>query len=148
MPNKRKQKRRRKCKNYFSSRYRSKRQSGGFLSRYDFAYAGRDTVNQAAYHVKKIAPNLINQTFDGARDLAPNLIRTTSKELDAITARRINQLTYTTGKEIKRIAPVIIKGAIEELYKTPFRLLAQFGRKKYKQLKSKVYRRLGLNGRR
>ena len=133
MPNKRKQKRRRKCKNCFSSRYRSKRQSGGFLSRYDFAYAGRDTVNQAAYHVKKIAPNLI---------------RTTSKELDAITARRINQLTYTTGKEIKRIAPVIIKGAIEELYKTPFRLLAQFGRKKYKQLKSKVYRRLGLNGRR
>ena len=117
-------KRRRKCKNCFSSRYRSQRQSGGFLSRYDFAYAGR------------------NQTFDRARDLAPNLIRTTSRELDAIAARRISQLTYTTGKEIQRIAPGIIRGAIEELYKTPFRLLGQFGRKKYKQLKAKVYRRL------
>ena len=82
------------------------------------------------------------------RDLAPNLIRTTSRELDATAARRINQLTYTTGKEIQRIAPGIIKGAIEELYKTPFRLLGQFGRKKYKQLKSKVYKRLRLNGKR
>ena len=148
MASKRKQKRRRKCNNCFSSRYRSKRQSGGFLSRYDFAYAGRDTFKQAAHHVKKIAPNLINQTFDRARDLAPNLIRTTSRELDAIAARCINQLTYTAGKEIQRIAPGIIKGAIEELYKTPFHLLGQFGRKKYKQLKSKVYRRLGLNGKR
>ena len=31
------------------------KQTGGFLSRYDFAYAGRDTVNQ----VGKIAPNII-----------------------------------------------------------------------------------------
>ena len=81
-----------------------------------------------------------------ARDLAPNLIRTTSRELDAIAARRINQLKYTTGMEIQRIAPGIMKGAIEELYKTPFCLLGQSGRKKYKQRKSKVYRRLGLNG--
>ena len=28
------------------------RQTGGFLNRYDFAYAGRDTIN----HVGKIAP--------------------------------------------------------------------------------------------
>ena len=27
---------------------RRRRQMGGFLSRYDFAYAGRDGVNQAA----------------------------------------------------------------------------------------------------
>ena len=32
-----------------------KRQTGGFLNRYDFTYAGRDTVNQAA----QVAPDII-----------------------------------------------------------------------------------------
>ena len=36
-------------------KYRKRTQSGGFLNRYDFAYAGRDTVNQAG----KTAPSLI-----------------------------------------------------------------------------------------
>ena len=35
----------------------SRRQIGGFLNRYDFTYAGRDTGNQ----VNKIAPEIINQ---------------------------------------------------------------------------------------
>ena len=35
------------------------RQRGGFLSRYDFAYAGRDVVNQAG----KIAPGIIKQVL-------------------------------------------------------------------------------------
>ena len=34
---------------------RRKRQTGGFLNRYDFAYAGRDVVNQAA----KVTPGVI-----------------------------------------------------------------------------------------
>ena len=36
---------------------RRRRQTGGFLNRCDFAYAGRDTVNQ----VGKIAPGIINK---------------------------------------------------------------------------------------
>ena len=58
----------------YSFRHKSRKQKGGFLSRYDFAYAGRDSVIQAAYHAKKIAPKLTDQTFDRARDLAPNVI--------------------------------------------------------------------------
>ena len=135
-------KRRRKCKNCFPPRYRSQRQSGSFLSRYDFAYAGRDTVNQAAKHVKTIAPGLINQTMNRVDELAPELVRTAGRDLDMIAARRINQIVHRSGETIQRIAPGIIRGAIEEVYKTPFRLLGQFGRKKYKQLKAKVYRRL------
>ena len=38
-----------------------RRQRGGFLSRYDFAYAGRDIVNQAAKQLNSIAPRLIKQ---------------------------------------------------------------------------------------
>ena len=33
-------------------KYQKRTQKGGFLNRYDFAYAGRDTVNQ----IGKIAP--------------------------------------------------------------------------------------------
>ena len=47
-----------------------------------------------------------------------------------LAARRINQLTYRTANEIQRIVPGIIKGAIEEICKTPFRLLGQLGTKK------------------
>ena len=36
-------------------KYRRRSQKGGVLNRYDFAYAGRDTV----YQTKKIAPELI-----------------------------------------------------------------------------------------
>ena len=102
---------------------KKRKQKGGWLNRYDFAYAGRDSVNQAAYHVDKIAPKLIDKAFDRARGLAPQIISRGSRELDAIAARCINQLTRTTANEIQRIAPGIIRGAIEEVYKTPFRLL-------------------------
>ena len=127
---------------------RRRRQRGGWLSRYDFAYAGRDSVNQAAYHVNKIAPKLIDKSFDRARDLAPQLINRTSREIDAIAARRINQLTRTTANEVQRIAPGIIRGAIEEVYKTPFRLLGQFGRNKYRQFKNTLYKTLKLKNKR
>ena len=127
-----------------SLRYGSGQQRGDFLSRYDFAYADRDTVNQAAKHVKTIAPGLINQTFNRVDKLAPELVRTATRELDIVAARRINQIAHRSGETIQRIAPGIIRGATEELYKTPFRLLGQFGRRKYKQLKSEVYKRLGI----
>ena len=34
-------------------------QKGGFLNRYDFAYVGRDVVNQAFKNLDKTAPVLI-----------------------------------------------------------------------------------------
>ena len=43
-----------------TAQYRRKRQVGGFLSRYDFAYARRDIVNQAG----KVAPGLIKDATD------------------------------------------------------------------------------------
>ena len=71
-------------------------QTGGFLSRYDFAYAGRDSVNQAAYHVKKIAPDLINHAIykvgEQTRSVAPTLMNQTTKKLDRIAQQRISKL--------------------------------------------------------
>ena len=72
---------------------RKRKQRGRFLNRYDFAYAGRDTIKQAS-------------------------------------------------KELERIGPGLLKNAIEELYKTPFRLLETAGKKKYNVIKKNVSNKL------
>ena len=100
---------------------KKKRQTGGFLSRYDFAYAGRDTVN----HISKIAPNIIKN--------ATNNINKIAKE-------RIDQVIRTGGSEIECIAPKIIRGAIEEVYKTPFRLLGNLGKKQFQKIKRRLFK--------
>ena len=111
--------------NYFYDYFRhgKKRQRGGFLNRYDFAYAGRDTVNQATKNLDKLVPKLVDQLMNKA-----------TTGLDKISANRIEQL--------KQIAPGTIKSAVEELYKTPFLLLGNMGKKKYKVLKNKVYNKM------
>ena len=130
---------------------RRRRQTGGFLSRYNFAYAGRDSVNQAAYHVKKVAPGLINQTVnrvgEQTRRVAPHLINQTSDRLDSIAQRRIRQAVLQSGQTMERIAPKIIRGTIEDFYKTPFRLLGSFGRRKLAQIKPRFVRRKRKNKR-
>ena len=68
-----------------------RKQKGGFLSRYDMAYVGRDTVNQAAQHVNKLAPELL-------------------KQADGILEKRIEDLMLRAGK----LGPKLIKGAIED----------------------------------
>ena len=90
----------------------SRRQIGGFLNRYDFAYTGRDVVNQ----VGKVAPEIINQA---------------TGEINKIAQQGIDQAIRSGGAEIERVAPKIIIGAIEEVYKTPFRLLGNLGRKQF-----------------
>ena len=48
----------------------SSRQTGGFLNRYDFPYAGRDVVNQAG----KVAPKLISQATGQINKIAQQRI--------------------------------------------------------------------------
>ena len=45
---------------------KTKRQAGRFLNRYDFAYAGRDTVNQAT----EAAPNNIKSATNKINNIA------------------------------------------------------------------------------
>ena len=97
------------------------RQTGRFLNCYDFAYAGRDTVNQ----VGKIAPGIINKATSG---------------ISKIAQQRIDQAIKTGGAEIKRVAPKIIRGAIEEVYKTPFKLLGNLRKKQFKKIKRKLFK--------
>ena len=41
-------------------------------------------------------------------------------------------------QQVQKIVPQIIRGAIEDVYKTSFRLLGNFGKKKLAQLKRKL----------
>ena len=68
---------------------RRRRQTGGFLSRYDFAYAGRDVVDQAS----KVAPGIISKA---------------AADINKIAIQRIDQAIRNGGAEIEHVAPKII----------------------------------------
>ena len=61
-------------------------------------------------------------------------------EINKIAQERIDQVVQSGGAEIERIAPKIIKGAIEEVYKTPFRLLGDLGKKQFQKIKIKLFK--------
>ena len=67
---------------------------GGFLNRYDFAYVGRDTVNQAA-------------------KVACGVIKNAGNEINNIAKERINQIITQGGKEAERVLPKILQIAQE-----------------------------------
>ena len=108
-------------KNTSLKRKTSCRQTRGFLNRYNFAHPGRDVVNQAG----KVTPKLINQA---------------TGEINKIAQQRIDQVIRSGGAETERVAPKIIKGAIEEVYKTPFRLLGNLGKKQFQKIKRKLFK--------
>ena len=93
---------------------RKKHQRGGFLNQYGFAYAGRDMINQA---------------MEGLDALASKIIKQAKGQLDQIAPWHIQQVKNQGGQQVEKIAPKVIKGGIEEVYKTPFRLLGRFGTK-------------------
>ena len=86
------------------------------MNRYDFAYAGRDTVNQVA----KVAPGVIKAATNGINNIAQE---------------RINQIISQGGKEVERVLPKILRGAIDDVYQTPFRLLGNFGKQQLNKIK-------------
>ena len=96
-------------------------QTGGFPNHQEFAYAGRDTVNQ----VGKIAPKIINQA---------------TEEINKIAQQRIDQIIRSGGAEIERVAPKIIRGATEGVYKTPFRMLGNLGKAQFQKIKRKLFK--------
>ena len=61
-----------------------------------------------------------NQAMKGPDTLAPKIIKQSAGQVDKIAHRHIQQIINQGGHEVEKIAPKIIKGAIEEVYKTPF----------------------------
>ena len=113
--------RKRRTGKTFGKKRRRRRQTGGFLSRCDFAYAGRDTVNQ----VGKIAPGIINKA---------------TADISKIAKQRIEQAIRDGGAEIECVARKTIRGAIEEVYKMPFQLLGNLGKKHFMKIKRRLFK--------
>ena len=65
---------------------------------------------------------------------APIIFKKVSGKADEILQHRISQIIKEGGTEIERIGPRILRGAIEDLYKTLFRLVGR----KLAQLKRKL----------
>ena len=99
--------------------WEKKRQRGGLLNRYDFAYAGRDTVNQ---QVK----------------VAPGVIKSGISEINNIAQQRINQIMHQGGQEMERVLPKILRRGIKDIYQMPFRMLGNFGKQQLQNVKNKV----------
>ena len=102
----------------YNARYKKNKQRGRFLNRYDFAYAGRDTANQLG----KIAPNVIKNASGG---------------INNIPQQRTQQAISEGGNDSERVLPKILRGAIEDVYQTPFRLPGNFDKKQLNELKKK-----------
>ena len=86
-------------------RKRSRRQKSGFLNRYDFPHAGRDTINQ---------------TFKNLDKSAPALIQNLKGELNDVLEQRIHQIITEGGAQLKQVGPQLLKGTIEDVYQTSF----------------------------
>ena len=120
-----KRKQPRKRKRSHSRRKRSvtsrkqKRKLDGFLNCYDFAYAGRDTVNQAT-------------------KVSSGVIKAAANDINHIAEQRINQIIKECEKKVERVLPKILRGAIEDVYQTPFRLLGEFGKRRFNSIKKKI----------
>ena len=81
--------------------------------RYDFAYSSRDTISQAAKQFRFVAPGDINHA---------------TGEIDRKARDRISQVMNKGDKQVQNIAPQILRGAIEKVYKTPFTLLGKLSK--------------------
>ena len=66
------------------------------------------------------------------------MINNASNEINNIAKQRIDQIITQGGKEVERVLPKILRGAIEDVYQTPFRMLGNFGKQQLNKLKRKV----------
>ena len=66
------------------------------------------------------------------------IIKQEAGQVDQIAQRGIQQIINQGGQQVEKIAPKIIKSAIEEVYKTPFRLLGRFGKKQLHSIGRKI----------
>ena len=73
----------------------------------------------------------------GLDKLAPKVIGQASKEIEKIV-ERLEKVINHGEQQIQKITPEIIRGAIEDIYKTPFRLLGKLDKQKFSQFKRKL----------
>ena len=71
--------------------------------------------------------------------------RPLQNDINAIATNRINQVISQGGKEMERVLPKILRGAIKDVYQTPFRLLGDFGKQQFNKIKREISNQLTVN---
>ena len=66
------------------------------------------------------------------------MIKVATSDINDIAKDRINQIIAQGGKEVEGVLPKILKGAIEDVNQTPFRLLGNFGKQQLNKIKRKI----------
>ena len=66
------------------------------------------------------------------------VIKDAINEINKIAKQRINQIITQGGKEVERVLLKILRGAIKDVYQTPFRLLGNFGKQQLNKLERKI----------
>ena len=109
-------------KNLSTYKPKPKELTWSFINRYDFPYAGRDTVNQAV-------------------KVVPGVIKAATNDVNEIAKDRINQIISQGVKEVERVLSKILRGAIEDVYQTLSRLFGNFGKQQLNKIKRKILRK-------
>ena len=68
----------------------------------------------------------------------PAIIKQATGQIDKNAQDRINQVIRSGGAEVERLLPKIIRRAIEDVYKTPFRLLGNLGKQQFQKIKKNI----------
>ena len=66
------------------------------------------------------------------------MIKAAANDVNAVATDRINQITTQGVKEMERVLPKMLRGTIEDVYETPFRLLGDFGKQQFNKIKKKI----------
>ena len=66
------------------------------------------------------------------------MIKAATDDINKIAEQRINQVISQGGKELEGVLPKILCGAMEDVYQTPFRLLGDYDKKQFNNIKRKI----------
>ena len=66
------------------------------------------------------------------------MIKAAANDVNAVATDRINQITTQGVKEMELVLPKMLRGTIEDVYQTPFRLLGDFGKQQFNKIKKKI----------
>ena len=87
-----------------------------------------------------ISPMVVEIQSNQVEKISPGIIKNATKEINDVAQQRINQIISQGGKEVETVLPKILRGVIEDVYQTPFRLLGNFGKQQLNKLKNKILR--------
>ena len=70
--------------------------------------------------------------------VAPGKIKAATNGINNFVKQRIDQIISQGGKEMEHVLSRILRGVIEVVHQTPFRLFENFGKQQLNKLKRKI----------